>query len=285
VPEVKGIVARAGSDELGLDPMGLNQTDTFMVLKPRDELAQARQGLAADKMRAVLADFPGVGYSFTQPIDMRVSEMLTGVRGDLAIKVFGPDLATLNELAGEIENTLRQEGPGRRGRLTVKNDGVQYLRVAGRPPGRRPLRPQRRGHAGRLRVQLEGQRAGTVIDQGRRVPLLLRGRTACAISPADFAALRISAPDGGSVPLASVAKLERVDGPVKVDRENCPALRRGPSPTSAAATWSASSRRQRPPWRARSSCPTGYRLAWGGQFENQQRAAARLMLVVPVALG
>jgi cobalt-zinc-cadmium resistance protein CzcA len=130
VPEVKAIVARAGSDELGLDPMGLNQTDTFMVLQPRDDLAQPDPAWLADQLRAVMVDFPGIGISFTQPIDMRVSEMLTGVRGDLAIKVFGPDLATLNRLAGEIEGCGKEGVPGAEDTFTLRNDGVQYLKIA-----------------------------------------------------------------------------------------------------------------------------------------------------------
>jgi cobalt-zinc-cadmium resistance protein CzcA len=99
VPEVKRIVARVGSDELGLDPMGLNQTDTFLCSSRATNGAADKEWLT-DELRKVLADFPGIAYSFTQPIEMRVSEMLTGVRGDVAIKIFGPDLATLNDLAG-----------------------------------------------------------------------------------------------------------------------------------------------------------------------------------------
>jgi len=83
VPEVTGIVARTGSDELGLDPMGLNQTDSFLVLKPRDEWRMASKEELVDEIRTVLKSFPGIDYAFTQPIQMRVDEMLTGVRGDL----------------------------------------------------------------------------------------------------------------------------------------------------------------------------------------------------------
>ncbi|MCH2221835.1 MAG: efflux RND transporter permease subunit, partial [Dechloromonas sp.] len=129
VPEVKAIVARAGSDELGLDPMGLNQTDTFMVLQPRDTWRQSDPAWLADQLRAVMADFPGIGYAFTQPIDMRVSEMLTGVRGDLAIKIFGPDLPTLNRLAHDVETTVKKVR-GAEDTFTLKNDGVQYLKIA-----------------------------------------------------------------------------------------------------------------------------------------------------------
>ncbi len=91
VPEVKGVVARTGSDELGLDPMGLNETDSFLVLKPVDQWQVKNKDALIAKIREVLKDFPGIAFTFTQPIEMRVSEMLTGVRGDLAIKVFGQD--------------------------------------------------------------------------------------------------------------------------------------------------------------------------------------------------
>jgi cobalt-zinc-cadmium resistance protein CzcA len=107
IPEITGVVARAGSDEIGLDPMGLNQTDTYLILKPRSEWQFANKEELIEKIR-VLDQLPGISYSFTQPIDMRVSEMIIGVRGDIAIKVFGPDLDKLNELAGQIEGLMKQ---------------------------------------------------------------------------------------------------------------------------------------------------------------------------------
>ncbi|MDE2600700.1 MAG: efflux RND transporter permease subunit, partial [Rhodocyclaceae bacterium] len=282
IPEISAIVSRAGADEIGLDPMGLNQSDTFMVLKPRDTWRRNDPAWLADRIRDVMKNFPGIGYSFTQPIDMRVSEMLTGVRGDLAIKVFGPDLATLNRLAGEIEATVKQVA-GAEDTFTLKNDGVQYLRIN-----------VDRLAAGRfgvnvddiqndLKALLEGRKAGVVIEQGRRVPLVLRGPQDLRNSPADFAALRITLPGGGSVPLAELAHIERVDGPVKVDRENAQRYvvvqsnvrdRDLVGFVDDARTAVAS----------KVSLPEGYRIVWGGQFENQQRAAARLMIVVPIAL-
>ncbi|WP_374277613.1 efflux RND transporter permease subunit [Azonexus sp.] len=283
VPEVKAIVARAGADELGLDPMGLNQTDTFMVLQPRDTWRNPDPAWLADRLREVMADFPGVGFSFTQPIDMRVSEMLTGVRGDLAIKVFGPDLATLNKLAVDIENSVKTVR-GAEDTFTLKNDGVQYLKIAvdRLAAGRFGLNVD--DIQNDLKSLLEGRNVGTVIEQGRRTPVVLRGPAGLRDSPADFAALRLSLPDGGSVPLASIAKIERIDGPVKVDRENAQRYVVVQSNVrdrdlvgfvdDAKATVARDVK-----------LPEGYRIAWGGQFENQQRAAARLMVVVPVALA
>ncbi|UCV12696.1 efflux RND transporter permease subunit [Dechloromonas denitrificans] len=282
VPEVKAIVARAGSDELGLDPMGLNQTDTFMVLKPRETWRNPDPAWLADQLRAVMADFPGIGFSFTQPIDMRVAEMLTGVRGDLAIKIYGPDLATLNRLAGEVEASVKKVS-GAEDTFTLRNDGVQYMNLAvdRLAAGRFGLNVD--AIQNDLKALLEGRTVGTVIEQGRRIPVVLRGPADLRNSPADFAALRLSLPDGGSVPLPAITKLERIDGPVKVDRENAQRYVVVQSNVRGrdlvgfvdAARQAVAGEVKLPP---------GYRLAWGGQFENQQRAAARLAVVVPVAL-
>ncbi|MCE1239175.1 MAG: CusA/CzcA family heavy metal efflux RND transporter [Azonexaceae bacterium] len=283
VPEVRSIVARAGADELGLDPMGLNQSDSFLVLQPRDTWRQSDPAWLADRLREVMGDFPGVGFSFTQPIDMRVSEMLTGVRGDLAIKVFGPDLPTLNRLAVDIENTVKKVR-GAEDTFTLQNDGVQYLqvRIDRLAAGRLGLPVNEVQQV--LKSLLEGQQAGVVIEDGRRVPLVLRGPARLRDAPAEFAALRLTLPDGGSVPLAEVARIERVDGPVKVDRENAQRYVviqsnvRGRDLVGFVDEARAAVAREVP-------LPTGYRLVWGGQFENQQRAAARLALVVPIALA
>ena len=106
VPEIRAIVARSGSDDLGLDPMGLNETDTFLVLKPASEWrGDKAQVIAA--IRQVMQRFPGLDYTFTQPIEMRVSEMLTGSRGDLVVKIYGPDLRQLGDLAQQVARVLR----------------------------------------------------------------------------------------------------------------------------------------------------------------------------------
>ena len=283
ISDITGVVARAGSDEIGLDPMGLNPADTFLVLKPREAWQVQSKEALMDKIRGVLDQLPGVAYSFTQPIDMRVSEMIIGVRGDVAIKVFGPDLTTLNDLAGQIEKLMKTV-PGNQDVYTVENDGVQYLRVVvdRLAAGRYGLSVEDVQDA--LRVQIEGQRAGTVIAGGKRIPILLRGPDGVRVSPADFAALRISTADGQSVPLQSLAKLERDSGPVKIERE----LGSRYSVVIANVTGRdlvGFVEEARAKVAQEVKLPTGYRVAWGGQFENQQRAAARLILVVPASLG
>ncbi|MDP1592823.1 MAG: CusA/CzcA family heavy metal efflux RND transporter [Gallionella sp.] len=283
VPEVKGIVSRAGADELGLDSMGLNETDNFLVLKPQAEWRSGDKTAIADHIRKVMENFPGVEYNFTQPIAMRVSEMLTGARGDIAIKIFGTDLNKLNETAEKMVTVL-EAIRGSEDVSTVKNSGVQYFRVEidRLAAGRLGLNVDDIGMT--LRSQIEGQQLGTIIENGRRTPLIIRGETDIRHSPALFSALTLPLPNGQSIPLSVVAKLERTDGPVKVDREN--GMRMvvvqsnvrdrdlvGFVEEAKAAV------------AGQITLPPGYTLTWGGQFENQQRAAARLAVVVPVALG
>lgn len=282
VPEVGGIIARSGSDELGLDPMGLNQTDTFLVLKPRDTWRNPDKEWLMEQIRAVMKDFPGVGYGFTQPIDMRVSEMLTGSRGDLAVKVFGPDITVLNELAGRIETALNKV-PGAQDVFSLKNDGVQYLsvRVDRLAAGRLGMDTDQL--SGMLKSLIEGEKAGIVNESGRRVPLVLRGSEALRTSPALFSQLQLTLPDGRSVPISAVAAIERTEGPVAVNRENAERFVVVQSNVAGRDLVSfVEDARSR--ITAEVKLPPGYRITWGGQFENQQRAAARLAVVVPVAL-
>lgn len=283
IPEIAGLVARAGSDEIGLDPMGLNQTDTYLLLKPQGQWRMKSKEALMDEVRKVLDPMPGIKYSFTQPIEMRVSEMIIGVRGDLAIKIFGPELSKLNDYASQVEAVLKTVN-GNQDVYTVQNDGVQYLRVAvdRLQAGRLGLSVEEIQDA--LRTQIEGQRAGIVIEGNRRTPIVLRGSEAVRTSPAEFAAMRITTSDGNTVPLASVAKLERAEGPVKIDREmgsrySVVISNVGGRDLVGFVEEAKALVAQKVP------LATGYRITWGGQFENQQRAAARLAVVVPVALG
>ncbi|MEW6563749.1 MAG: CusA/CzcA family heavy metal efflux RND transporter [Pseudomonadota bacterium] len=283
VPEVKGVVSRAGADELGLDPMGLNETDNFLVLKPQQEWRQPSKEAIIDEIRKTMESFPGVEFSFTQPISMRVSEMLTGSRGDVAIKIFGSDINKLNELAEKMVSVIKGI-KGSEDAYTVKNGGVQYYRVVidRLAAGRLGLSVDEIGSA--LRMQVEGQQLGMVIESSRRTPFIVRGESDVQQSPALFSALTLPLPNGQSVPLAAIAKLERADGPVKVDHENSARMVvvqtnvRDRDLVGFVEDAKAAVAKQ-------ISLPAGYSLTWGGQFENQQRAAARLAVVVPVALG
>jgi heavy metal efflux system protein len=282
VPEVRGVVARTGSDELGLDPMGLNQTDSFLVLAPPEEWRFASKDDLIDAIRAVLEDFPGLDYAFTQPIEMRVSEMLTGVRGDLAVKVFGGDQDTLNRVTEEIVAVLGRID-GAEDVFTPRNEGAQYLNLvidrleAGR------LGVDADALAAMLRAQVEGLPIGTVYREGKRRPLVIRGSEALRTSPARFRGLRLALPDGRSVPIENLVHMERAEGPVVLSREF------GNRMATAIANVTGRDlvgfvEEARAAVAEQVTLPTGYWIEWGGEFENQQRAAARLALVVPVAL-
>ncbi len=282
VPEVRSIVARSGSDELGLDPMGLNESDSFLVLAPIAEWRQKDKAWLTEQLRTVAASFPGLDATFTQPIEMRVSEMLTGVRGDVAIKVFGPDLVELGTAATRIESVLRSIS-GSEDVFTSRNEGVQYLQVnidrlaAGR------LGLSVDDLQASLRALVEGQPSGSIIEGGWRVPILLRAGEDVRASAGRFGDLRVALPDGSATPLSAVARLDRVDGPVKIDRENAAryvTVRANVQGRDLVGFVKEAQARVG----AEVAFPAGYRLEWSGEFENQQRAAARLAIVVPVAL-
>ncbi len=284
VPEVAGIVARTGSDELGLDPMGLNQTDTYVLLKEPDTWRQpSDMNWLLGELRKALAPIPGIGFSFTQPIEMRVQEMIIGARGDVVVKIFGPDIATLNSLAERITSTLR----GIRGSEDVRttlNKGFQYFsaRIDRLQAGRLGLDVDALTEA--LRTQVEGKSIGIVVEDGRRTPVLVRGTDAMRESPSQFAGLSLALADGKNVPLATVARLERIDGPVKIDRENGRRVALVQSNVAGRDLVGFVDEAKRLV-AEKVPLPEGYTLTWGGQFENQQRAAARLAVVVPIALA
>ncbi len=283
IPEITEAVARTGSDEIGLDPMGLNQTDTFMVLKPREEWRDGDKSTLIEAMRQVLEGFPGLVYAFTQPIEMRVSEMLTGVRGDVAIKLFGPDLAVLNDKSETIVGLLRTIR-GAEDVYTAKNEGVQYLKVVidRLAVGRMGLSVETIQET--LRALIEGRRIGTVYEGPRRTPLVIRSGTELRASPAAFTNLLLTLPEGRNVPLAMMARLERVDGPVVIAREHGSRMAVVIANVAGRDLVGFVDEAKRK-IKEGLTLPTGYYLQWGGQFENQQRAAARLAVVVPVALG
>ncbi|WP_431205455.1 efflux RND transporter permease subunit [Bradyrhizobium betae] len=283
VPDVAGIVARTGSDELGLDPMGPNQTDTFLVLKPVGERKTRDRQELLQVLRDVLAEFPGLSLSFTQPIDMRVQEMISGVRGDVAVKIFGTDIGQLNDIATKLSAILSSVD-GAEDVYTTINEGAQYYTVAVNrmEAGRLGLTVDAVSNA--LRTEIEGRIIGTALEDGRRTPILVRGSETTREAPTLLASLPLTLSSGQHVALSQVARIQRVDGPVKIDRENgnrMSVVRANVRGRDMVGFVQAAQQKVT----AELPLPKGYRLTWGGQFENQQRAAARLSIVVPVAIG
>ncbi|ATP19942.1 MULTISPECIES: efflux RND transporter permease subunit [Sphingomonadaceae] len=281
VPEVQEVIARVGADEIGLDPMGPNETDTFVRLKPQSEWRGSKE-FVLEQIRKAVDGLPGIQPSFTQPIEMRVSEMLTGARGDLAVKIFGPDSAVLADLAGRVQHELGQVR-GATEVLTVANDSVDYLQL-----------DIDRAAAGRfgmpidqlqdtLRAQVEGVRSGIVAEGQKRIPIVIRGDESIRNDATRFEDLQIMTPGGTLARVSDMAQVKHTQGPVKLDHENgsrfalVQAFVSGRDLVGYVDEAKAAVASKVP-------LPAGYRIVWGGQFENQQRASARLMMVIPVAL-
>ncbi|TAL87710.1 MAG: efflux RND transporter permease subunit [Rhodanobacter sp.] len=282
LPEVEHVVARLGADELGLDPMSLNETDMFLQLKPKSSWREPSRAWLEAQLREVMKNFPSIEYGFTQPIQMRVSEMLTGSRGDVAVKVFGPELATLNQLANRVAAILAKTRGGQ-DVIAQTQEGVRYLGVQ--------IDRQAAGRYGldvatiqdELRAQLEGQGAGTVIEREQRTPIIVRGSRHIADTPMLFERLSLARGGAGEVPLDQVARLQATTGPVQVRRENGSRFALVQANVAGRDLVGFVEEAQATVGRD-VHLPAGYSISWGGQFENQQRAAARLAIVVPVAL-
>ncbi|MGD9811871.1 MAG: efflux RND transporter permease subunit [Sphingobium sp.] len=282
VPEVREVIARVGSDELGLDPMSPNETDTFLVLKPRDEWRVPDKEWLLDRLREVLGQFPGIEPAYTQPIEMRTSEMLSGARGDLAIKLFGPDLDELARLAGAIQARL-ETIKGTAEAMTVANDRVDYLqfdidRVAAGRMGM-PINDLQ----DMMRAQIEGVHAGVVAEGNRRVPIVLRAGEAGRTTPQAFADRLYRTPEGQLVRASDLARVSRVEGPVKLEHENGSRFAMIQAFVSGRDLVGYVDEAKADIGRT-IELPPGYRLVWGGQFENQQRASARLAVVLPISI-
>ena len=283
VPEVREAIARTGSDEIGLDPMGLNETDLFLILKPRSEWLAPNKEAILNKLRMVMADFPGVDHVFTQPIEMRTSEMLTGSRGDLAIKVFGPDLATLGQIAESIRTAVAGvEGASEV--FTVAGDTVRYLqtdidRLAAGAAGLPAQVVQEE-----MRARLEGLNAGTVTQNTRRTAIMIKGADDLRTRPELLADIAVAGEGGSVVHIADVARITQPEGPVRIQRENASRFATIQANVAGRDLVSFVDAAQAAVG-AKVKLPLGYRLEWSGEYQNQRRAAARLMVVVPLALG
>jgi len=283
VPEVERVVSRVGSDELGLDPMSPNETDAFIVLKPKSEWRVADKNWMVDELRKAMGDIPGIEFSFTQPIEMRTSEMLTGARGDLVVKIFGPDLNQLADLSGSINNVLATV-PGASEVFTASNDTVDYMQISidRLAAGRMGLSVTR--IQDELRARLDGAQAGIVSEDSRRTDIIIRGASAIRQDPRRFSETQLVGDDGSLVRVGDVAKMVRTAGAVKVDRENASRFAIVQAYVSGRDLVGFVEDAQKAV-SDKIKLPAGYRLVWGGEFENQRRAATRLAVVVPIALG
>ncbi|MCQ2651947.1 CusA/CzcA family heavy metal efflux RND transporter [Helicobacter pylori] len=282
VKEVKTIVARTGSDELGLDLGGLNQTDTFISFIPKKEWSVKTKDELLEKIMDSLKDFKGINFSFTQPIEMRISEMLTGVRGDLAVKIFGDDISALNELSFQIVQALK----GIKGSsevLTTLNEGVNYLYVTPNKEAMANVGISSDEFSKFLKSALEGLVVDVIPTGISRTPVMIRQESDFASSITKIKSLALTSKYGVLVPITSIAKIEEVDGPVSVVREN--SMRMSVVRSNVVGRDLNSFVEEAKKVIAQNiKLPSGYYITYGGQFENQQRANKRLSTVIPLSI-
>ncbi|WP_187902834.1 efflux RND transporter permease subunit [Helicobacter pylori] len=282
VKEVKSIVARTGSDELGLDLGGLNQTDTFISFIPKKEWSVKTKDELLDEIMDSLKDFKGINFSFTQPIEMRISEMLTGVRGDLAVKIFGDDISELNGLSFQIAQILK----GIKGSsevLTTLNEGVNYLYVTPNKEAMANVGISSDEFSKFLKSALEGLIVDVIPTGISRTPVMIRQESDFASSITKIKSLALTSKYGVLVPITSIAKIEEVDGPVSIVREDS---RRMSVVRSNVVGRDLNSfvEEAKKAIAQNIKLPPSYYITYGGQFENQQRANKRLSTVIPLSI-
>jgi len=281
LPEVIGVTSRTGADELRMDPMGLNQTDNFLVTKPRDQWTISLQEFQ-DNLRDKLSQFENIDYAFSQPIDMRVSEMLTGVRSAMAIKLYGDELSVLDEKASEIE-ALVNNIDGAVDVFRTDISGQKYLQI---DINQKAI--SRYGiNVEDINVLIESAVGGVTVtdmlENNRPVNILLRYDEKYRNSPEAIQKMLVSIPNGNKIPLGELAQVKVVDGPIQIIRESAKRQVVIQSNVENRDVVSFVNEVQNT-IENNISLPTGYYVTFGGQFENQQRAAKTLTLVVPIAI-
>ncbi|MGU3316179.1 efflux RND transporter permease subunit [Sphingomonas sp. M6A6_1c] len=281
-PEVRYAFSRTGTSEIASDPMPPNATDTFVILKPRGEWPNPSltKELLIERIEAKVSTIPGNSYEITQPIQMRFNELIAGVRGDLAIKVFGDDFGQMNATANRIAEVLRKV----RGAADVRVEQTEGLPLLDIRPNRDAM--ARVGvTAGDVQdvvaATVGGREAGMIFEGDRRFPVVIRLAESSRSDLQALGQIPVPTASGSFVPLASVAEIGIGDGPNQISRENgkrrvvVQANVRGRDVAGVVEEAQAEIA-------AKVALPPGTYLEWGGQFENLASARARLVIVVPI---
>ena len=281
LPQVIGVTSRTGADELRMDPMGLNQTDNFLVTIPQEEWGISLQEFQ-ENLREKLAPFSDMDIAFSQPIDMRVSEMLTGVRSAMAIKLYGDDLAVLEQKAAEIEAVVKTIN-GAIDVFRTDISGQQYLQI----DIHQEVIAGYGIHVEDINRLVETAVGGKVVtellEKNRRVGIMVRYQEKDRSSPAAIKKMLVTLPNATKVSLGHLAEVTIVDGPVQIIRES--AKRQVVIQSNVDGRDVVSFVEEvKLAIEQKVELPTGYYVTFGGQFENQQRASNRLALVVPIAI-
>ena len=282
-PEVKNVITKLGRPDLATDTMGVYQGDVYVILKPIAEwkTARTREGLieAFDKK---LQNVPGVAYNFTQPLEMRMDEVISGVRADVAVKLFGDDFDALESTAERIRRVMeRVPGSADVQVEALSGAGEIQIEIKRAEMARYGL------HVEDIKQVIETSIGGTVatevIDGRKRFDVVVRLPEAIRRNNQAILSLMLPTPNGERISLAQVASIKTAEGPEVVNREDAQrriviqSNVRGRDIGSFVAEAQAAITKD-------VKLPTGYYVTWGGEFENQQRAMQRLYIVVPLAI-
>ena len=278
VPEIKSIIARSGSDEIGLDPMGLNDTDTFLVFKPKSEWRKPDVKWLKEQMRQVLENIQGIEYSFTQPIEMRTSEMLTGSRGDVVLKVFGEDIDKLNELGGTIKNIIKNT-QGAQDVYMRKNEGAAYEELVFNEEKLGNYGLDKRDVAHLLKAAVSGVEIGTIYDGMKQFSIIIRGD----YKRKNLDDLYLVGANGEAISLSEIVTIKKTKGPVEIKHERAKRFISIQTNVSGIDLVSFVNN-LKSSINEKVKLPVGYNITYGGEFKNQQATMKRLSIVVPIAL-
>lgn len=281
--EIADVVSKTGRAEIATDPMGVNISDVFVMLHPEDQwtLAGSKDELEV-QMSEVLEGIPGMVFSFSQPIELRVNELIAGVRSDLAIKIYGDDLDLLSQKANEVVAAVSQLDGA---------TGFKAQQLSGQPQLQISVLPDQLARYGinaadvmKTVEAIGGAEATTVLEGQRRFGLTVRFPEYARQNPEAVANLLVSAPAGERVPLGQLARIEVVQGPADLSHENASRLVIIEGNVRGRDMGSFVQDVQVLFTDGSITLPPGYRVDFGGQFENLERGSRRLMLVVPLSL-
>jgi cobalt-zinc-cadmium resistance protein CzcA len=283
-PEVSYVFSKIGTAEIATDPMPPSVTDTYVMMKPRHEWPDPRRPRAdlIEQLERELFEVPGNNYEFTQPIQMRFNELIAGVRSDVAVKVFGDDMATLEAAAAEIERVLAGV-PGASDVKVEQTTGLPLLTVHFDRAALARLAVNVATVQEVVEIAIGGKVAGQVYDGDRRFDIVVRLPEPLRANIDGLERLPVPLPAGGYLPLGSVATIEIAPGPNQISRENG---KRRVVVTANVRGRDIGSFVEDAERRIQDevSIPPGNWTAWGGQFEQLISARRRLLVVVPMAL-
>ncbi|MDX2252899.1 MAG: CusA/CzcA family heavy metal efflux RND transporter [Nitrospira sp.] len=283
ISDVRSVVSRTGANELGTDPMGMELSDMYVLLKPKPEWQAKSKADIEGQVRRRLEQVPGIAFGLSQPIAMRVDELVSGVRSQVAVKLFGEDLETLRTKADEIARVLRNV----RGMSDLRVEQVSGLYYLKLDIDRAKI--ARHGiNVAEITEVIEaigaGIGAGEVFEGQWRFPIMVRFPDDRRADVESIAALWVTAPDGSRIPLRDLADIRIVEGPAQISREH--ASRRIVIEANVVERDLVGSVEEAQTAVGRLvRLPPSYYVTWGGQFENQQKAMARLAIVVPLVIG